>query len=173
MTRKWHALLFALLVLCPGRASAQEPAAAWYAGIGSGWYVPIQKWPSSYTLGGGGSFVLGRRFAAGWAAQMDANMWLCSGSGRDTWDIKVTPQLVRTLVRRRVAPFVLTGLGVDYQINYPARTSLVRAAVPIGVGLAWQLHSRSALFLQGIHYVLLGSVTTRDLPVLLGFHADL
>ncbi|HKW41086.1 MAG TPA: hypothetical protein VJN39_07550, partial [Gemmatimonadales bacterium] len=84
-----------------------------------------------------------------------------------------TPQLVRTLARRRLTPFVLTGLGVDYQIDYPAKTFSIRPVVPAGIGLAWQLHSRSALFLEGIHYVLLGRVTTRDIPVLLGFHADL
>lgn len=152
---------------------AQERADSWYAGIASGWYFPIRKWPSTYTLGGGGSFVLGRRFAAGWAVQLDANMWLCSGSGLDTWDIKVTPQLVHAFGRRRLAPFVLTGLGVDYQISYPARASSVSVVVPAGIGLRWQLHSRSSLFLEAIHYSLFSPVTTRDIPVLAGFHADL
>jgi hypothetical protein len=91
-------------------ASVTEPQVdsnagkGWYAGIASGWYFPVQAWPTTYRLGGGGMFLLGEQINRHWAVQWDLNMWLFSGSGRDTWDLKTGPAIVWTPSHRLRQP---------------------------------------------------------------------
>src|SRR5262245_52310731 len=102
----------------------------WYVGIASGWYFPIQQWPTAYVLRGGVTYFVGRRLDPQWGVQLDVNMWLLSGSQRSTWDMKTGPTLQWMPSAARVAPFALVGVGVDLQTNYPARSSTVGAMVP-------------------------------------------
>src|SRR5262249_5358678 len=73
-----------------------EASKGWCAGIASGWYFPVQAWPTTYRLGGGGMFQLGDQMNRHWAIQLDLNMWLFSGNGRDTWDLKAGPVVLWT-----------------------------------------------------------------------------
>jgi hypothetical protein len=141
----------------------------WYAGIASGWYFPIQAWPTTYQLGGGGLFLLGAQINRQWAVQFDLNMWLFSGNGRDTWDLKTGPVLLWTPRDHGIAPYFLAGPGVDFQTNYPQQVSRVAPMMSIGAGVRFAMGARSAFFVEARHHFVLRPVTTRDIPVLAGF----
>jgi hypothetical protein len=141
----------------------------WYAGIASGWYFPVQAWPTRYQLGGGGMFLLGDQVSRHWAVQMDLNMWLFSGDGRDTWDLKTGPVFLWTPNGRGIEPFLLAGAGVDFQTNYPAQVSRIAPMMTVGAGVRFAMGGRGAFFLETRDYFILRSVTTRDVPVLAGF----
>jgi hypothetical protein len=141
----------------------------WYAGIASGYYFPVQAWPTTYQLGGGGMFLLGDQLNRHWAVQLDLNMWLFSGNGRDTWDLKTGPVLVWTPSERTIAPFFLAGAGVDFQTDYPAQVSGLAPTMSVGAGVRFAMGVRNAFFIEARQHFVLRSVTTRDVPVLAGF----
>jgi hypothetical protein len=114
-------------------------------------------------------FLLGEQINHHWAAQWDLNMWLLSGSGRDTWDLKTGPVVLWTPSGRRVSPFFLGGAGVDFQTDYPQRVSRLAPMISIGAGVRVSMGVRNAFFVETRHYFVLRSVTTRDVPVLAGF----
>jgi hypothetical protein len=144
-------------------------AEGWYVGIASGWYFPIQQWPTAYRLGGGGAYFVGKELASRWAIQDDVNMWLLSGSTRSTWDLKTGPTITWTPAESRVSPLFLAGIGLDVQTNYPARTSAGALMVPVGAGVLFRVNNRGKAFVEGMHYLLFRPVTTRDIPLLAGF----
>jgi hypothetical protein len=144
----------------------------WYAGIASGWYFPTQRWNSPYTVGGGGTLLLGRETGRHWAVQIEANMWLLSGSAQDTWDLKAGPVVTWT-AGSVLAPFAFAGLGVDVQTSYPARSSTVGPMVPVGAGLRFAIGPDRAVFMQSAYYVVFRSVATRDIALLGGFKVGL
>jgi hypothetical protein len=150
----------------PGPSAASD---GWYAGIASGWYFPIQAWPTTYQLGGGGMFLVGAQINPHWAVQFDLNMWLFSGNGRDTWDLKTGPVLVWTPSARRIAPFFLAGMGVDFQTTYPEQVSRLAPMTSVGGGVRFAMGARSGFFVEVRHHFVLRPVTTRDVPVLVGF----
>ena len=121
------------------------------------------------TLGGGGSFLVGYAKNDRWAAQLDANMWLCSGNGIDTWDIKVIPEVTHAFGGGAVAPFALTGVGVEYQRLYPAKTAIVAAVVPLGAGVQWRMSGGGRFFIEGIYYIASDRLAAHDFPLLAGF----
>jgi len=141
----------------------------WYAGIASGYYFPAQAWSTTYQLGGGGMFLLGEQLNPHWAVQLDLNMWLFSGNGRDTWDLKTGPVLVGTPSDRTIAPFFLAGAGVDFQTDYPAQVSRLAPTMSVGAGVRFAMGVRNAFFIEARQHFVLRSVTTRDVPVLAGF----
>jgi hypothetical protein len=142
---------------------------AWYAGIGTGWYFPIQQWPTNYRLGGGGTLFVGRSLGPRWALQLDANQWLLSGSARSTWDFKAGPMLKWTARTSAASPFVLAGVGFDAQTNYPSRQSTSSAMIPVGLGFQTHPRHNAAIFIEAMHYFVARPVATRDIPLLLGF----
>jgi hypothetical protein len=159
----------------PRAVDGQAPSAStgstapWYAGIATGYYFPVQQWPTAYRLGGGGTLIVGRSIGPHWAVQLDANQWLLSGSARSTWDMKAGP-MVKWLARGSgAAPFVLAGFGIDAQTNYPSRSSTSSMMVPVGIGVEAQRFSNGAVFVEAMHYFVFRSVETRDIPLLLGF----
>lgn len=139
-----------------------------YVGIASGEYVPIKKWPSSYTLGGGGNFIAGYQLDSRWALQLDTSMWLLSGSGLDTWDFKGILAVKRDLGASSVRPFVMAGVGLDEQLSQPQSTWTSRAVLTLGLGLQVELRPGCRVFVEGIGYLVLGSVATQDLPIVAG-----
>ena len=174
MSRKRNAATILAFVaafgLAPQPGAAQEShQASWFAGIASGWYFPTKKWTSSYTLGGGGSFLVGYAKNDRWAAQLDANMWLCSGNGIDSWDIKVIPEVTHAFGGGAVAPFALTGVGVEYQRLYPAKTAILAAVVPLGAGVQWRMNGGGRFFIEGIYYIASDRLAAHDFPLLAGF----
>jgi hypothetical protein len=165
-------LLGLVPVLCVPRVPALgqgHGADGWYVGIASGWYFPIQEWPTAYRLGGGGAYFVGREFTSRWAIQDDVNMWLLSGSTRSTWDLKTGPTIVWTPSESRVSPLFLAGIGLDAQTNYPTRTSTGGLMVPVGAGVLFRMSGRGKAFVEGMHYLLFRPVATRDIPLLAGF----
>jgi hypothetical protein len=170
----WVAGALAGLATAPRLARAQETPASsaaigWYTGVASGWYFPIQHWPTAYVLGGGGTYFTGRQVSSTVGVELDVNMWLLSGSERSTWDMKSGPIVRWTPRPGRVALFGLTGLGVDLQTNYPARATNVAPMLPLGLGVQAVVTGRSDCFVEAMHYVVFRSVATRDIPVLAGF----
>lgn len=186
-----HAIPVGIVALVVGawpeltaHASAQElaPRSAqsdsttnegWYVGIASGWYFPIQAWQSAYRLGGGGTFILGDQINRHWAIQFDGNMWLLSGSGKDTWDLKAGPSVIWTSSGRAIAPFVSAGFGFDFQTDYPGKVSTIAPMIPVGLGLRFAMGTKSAFFIEARNYFVFRSVTTRDIPLLAGFRIGL
>ena len=155
----------------PTATRGAEPT--WYAGIATGWYFPVQQWPTAYRLGGGGTVFVGRSIAPRWSVQLDANQWLLSGSARNTWDMKAGP-MVKWLVRDSGArPFLLAGVGVDAQTDYPSRRSTSAMMLPVGIGVEARSGSTGAVFVETMHYFVLRAVETRDIPLLLGFRLGL
>jgi hypothetical protein len=160
---------FGEAALVPKPPADSSASSGWYAGIASGWYFPIQAWPTTYQLGGGGMFLLGDQLNRHWAVQLDLNMWLFSGNGRDTWDLKTGPVILWTPSDRRLAPFLLAGAGVDFQTNYPEQVSRLAPMMTVGAGVRFAMGVRNSFFVETRHYFVLRSVTTRDIPVLTGF----
>ena len=164
-----------LLSLAVSSASVgEEPSAGRlssggvYVGIATGGYFPIQKWPSSYTLGGGGNLIVGYQFDLHWSLQLDTTMWLLSGDGRDTWDLKVIPQVRLDIGTSVVRPFVLTGFGFNYQLDQPGSSSTIRPVLTAGLGLGYEFRTGCRLFIEVLGYLVFGPVTTKDLPVVAG-----
>lgn len=169
----------ALVIGAPGvvvgqaRTATRGPEPTWYAGIATGWYFPVQQWPTAYRLGGGGTVFVGRTIAPQWSVQLDANQWLLSGSARNTWDMKAGP-MVKWLIRDAGArPFLLAGVGVDAQTDYPSRRSTSAMMLPVGIGVEARSGSNGAVFVEAMHYFVVRSVETRDVPLLLGFRLGL
>jgi hypothetical protein len=144
-----------------------------YTGIASGWYFPSKKWSSNYSLGGGGSYVVGYEHDPLWSAQFDVNMWLCAGGGIESWDIKMTPELMRAFGRGAATPFAFIGVGAEYQQLYPARSSTIKAVVPVGAGVQWHLPGGARFYLEGIYYFAAATLPAHDVPVLAGFQIPL
>src|SRR5262249_55195563 len=142
-----------------------DASKGWYAGIASGWYFPVQAWPTTYRLGGGGLFQIGDQMNRHWAIQLDLKSLLFFRKGRDTWDLKTGPVVLWTPSVRTVAPFVLVGVGIDFQTNYPEQVSRLAPMAPLGAGVRFAMGQRGAFFLETMHYFVLRSVTTRDIPV--------
>src|SRR5215470_15795902 len=129
---------------------SQTTREGFYVGIASGEYTPIQKWESSYTLGGGGNIIAGYQLSPNWALQFDWSMWLLSGSGLATWDLKAIPAVKLDLGASRVRPFALAGAGLDAQLNEPESTWTARAVLMLGVGLQAELRPGCRIFVEGI-----------------------
>jgi hypothetical protein len=114
-------------------------------------------------------FLLGDEINRHWAVQWDLNMWLFSGSGRDTWDLKTGPTILWTPTDSRIAPFFLGGAGIDFQTNYPEQASKLAPMMSAGAGVRFAMGVRNAFFVETIRYFVLRPVTTKDMPVLAGF----
>ena len=131
-----------ILALCIGAPLAQaegvqSQAGGWYAGMASGQFFPIKKWSSSYWLGGGGNFLLGYKFNSNLSIQLATNMWLLSGDGNDTWDLKILPEVKSNLIGNKWSPYLLAGVGSDHQLNYPGSISTWNVVLPLGFGVEW------------------------------------
>ena len=143
----------------------------WYTGIASGYYFPIQRFPSPYTFNGGGSYFGGYKFSPHLALQMEWNNWLLSGGGLDTWDLKIAVEAKYSLIpsEKKYTPFILSGLGYNYQLNQPEAVSYRNITFPFGMGLQFYLHPRSCVFIEGIYYLIIGETKTQAIPALLGY----
>jgi hypothetical protein len=152
----------------PAADATAKPVRGFYLGIASGQFFPIEKWPSRYTFGGGGDFIGGYQVSEHWALQLDSTMWLLSGGGLDTWDLKVTPQVKADIGPWRLKPIVSAGAGLDYQLDEPSGTSIVRPVLTLAAGAQYEMRPGCRVFVEGIGYLVLGTVTTQDIPLVAG-----
>jgi hypothetical protein len=151
----------------PGVARAE--AQGWYAGIATGWYFPIEKPSSAYSLGGGGVLLLGYQLTSSLSLRLEVNMSLLAGDQHDTWNLRATPEIKWDLGSWRLRPYVWTGAGLAYEALYPGPVSSATLVIPIGVGLQWELDSRTRLFVQASYDVLVKHLSTQSVPLLGGF----
>jgi len=142
---------------------------SWYAGIASGWYFPVAKLSSPYSLGGGGILLVGRQLSSSLSVRLEVNQSLQGGSPHDTWSLRVTPELKWDLGSWRLQPFVWTGVGLAYQATYPGPVSTATVVVPVGLGLQWNLDSGSRLFVQASYDILFKHLSVQSIPLVAGF----
>jgi hypothetical protein len=102
-------------------------------------------------------------------------MWLLAGDTNTTWHLKVLPVLKWYPILWKLKPYLLAGVGFDYQLNYPGAVPTWNMALPLGAGVQWDLHPRYRLFLEATYnFLFFGPrVATQDVPILLGFSIDL
>jgi len=143
----------------------------WYSGIASGYYFPTQRFSSSYTFNGGGSYFGGYQITPNTGLQIEWNNWLLSGGGLDTWDLKIVSEILCGLTppERTSRPTVLCGFGLNYQLNQPGAISYTNFTCPAGLVIQWHLRPRSSIFVESIYYFVFGKTTTRSVPCLLGY----
>jgi hypothetical protein len=153
--------------------AAADSHGTFYVGIATGEYIPVKQFQASSTFGGGGNIIFGYQRNAHWSLQLDWTMWLLSGGGYTTWDLKAIPEMKVDIGSWSVKPFVLGGIGIDYQLDNPGNASSARTVLVAGAGLRWNLHAHSALFIEGLVYAPLRAVTTYDVPVVAGMTIDL
>ena len=155
------------------RATEEEPplpsARSWYAGIASGWYFPVATLSSPYSLGGGGILLVGHQLSSSLSLRLEVNQSLQGGSPHDTWSLRVTPELKWDLGSWRLQPFVWTGVGLAYQATYPGPVSTATVVIPVGLGLQWNLDSRSRLFVQASYDILFKHLSVQSIPLVAGF----
>jgi hypothetical protein len=174
MNRRIIVALLSLLSSPCFAADGTLSSGGWYAGIASGYFFPIRKWDSSYTVGGGGDFFGGYQINAHLAVEIGVNMWLLAGDNNNTWDLKLLPELKWSPFSWKLRPYVFAGVGSDYQLNHPSGTSTWNAVVPLGAGIRWDVHPKYRIFLEAAHYFVLGPpVATEDVPLLFGFSIDI
>jgi len=79
------------------RATEEEQplpsARSWYAGIASGWYFPVAKLSSPYSVGGGGILLIGYQLSSQLSIRLEVNQSLQGGSPHDVWSLRVTPEI--------------------------------------------------------------------------------
>jgi hypothetical protein len=153
-------------------AEDEEPppsARRWYAGIGSGWYFPIQTVPSSYALGGGGVLLLGYQLSSNLSLRLEVNQSLRAGDPHDIWNLRATPEIKWDLGTWKFKPFVWTGVGLAYQATYPGPSTTATVVIPVGVGLQWDLNSRTRFFVQANYDILLKRLSVQTVPLMGGF----
>jgi hypothetical protein len=143
----------------------------WFTGIASGYYFPIQRFSSPYTFNGGGSYFGGYQLDSRLAFQLEWNNWLLSGGGLDTWDLKIASELKWNFTpsQKKCRPFVLSGIGFNYQLHQPKAVSYRNITFPFGIGLQWYLHPKSCVIIEGLYYLIIGKTTTQAIPALLGY----
>ena len=111
--------------------SALPSSRSWYAGIATGWYFPIERPSSPYSLGGGGVLLLGHQLSSRLSLRLEINMSLLGGDPHDTWSLRVTPEIKWDLFGGRLTPFLWSGVGLAYAAVYPGPDS---AATLVNLG---------------------------------------
>ncbi|HET9155239.1 MAG TPA: hypothetical protein VFN91_01150 [Myxococcaceae bacterium] len=166
-------VLLALLGGVAARASEPEPllpsSRDWYAGIATGWYFPIERPSSPYSLGGGGILLLGHQLSSRVSLRLEINMSLLGGDPHDTWSLRVTPEVKWDLFGGRLTPFLWTGAGLAYAAVYPGPDSAATLVIPVGVGIQWDLDSRTRLFVQANYDILPKHLSVQSIPLVGGF----
>ena len=102
--------------------SALPSSRSWYAGIATGWYFPIERPSSPYSLGGGGVLLLGHQLSSRLSLRLEINMSLLGGDPHDTWSLRVTPEIKWDLFGERLTPFLWSGAGLAHAAVYPGRS---------------------------------------------------
>jgi hypothetical protein len=141
----------------------------WYAGIASGWYFPVATLSSPYSLGGGGVLLAGYQLSSSLSIRLEVNQSLLGGSPHDVWSLRATPEIKWDLGRSKLQPFLWTGVGLAYQATYPGPESTATVVVPVGLGLQWNLDSRSRLFVQASYDILFRHLGVQSIPLVGGF----
>jgi hypothetical protein len=141
----------------------------WYAGIASGWYFPVATLSSPYALGGGGVLLVGYQLSSSLSIRLEVNQSLLGGSPHDVWSLRATPEIKWDLGSWRLQPFLWTGVGLAYQATYPGPESTATVVVPVGLGLQWNLDSRSRLFVQASYDILFKHLSVQSIPLVGGF----
>jgi len=147
----------------------QPSVRSWYAGIATGWYFPVERLSSPYSVTGGGDLLLGYQLSSNLSLRLEVNMSLVAGDPHDTWNLRVTPEIKLDLGSWTLQPFVWTGVGLAYEMTYPGPVSTATVVLPVGVGLQWTLDSRVRLFVQVSYEILLKHLCVQSVPLLGGF----
>ncbi len=142
---------------------------SWYAGIATGWYFPVAKLSSPYSVGGGGILLVGCQLSSNLSLRLEVNQSLQGGTPHDTWSLRATPEIKWDLGMWRLQPFVWTGVGLAYQATYPGPVSTATVVIPVGVGLQWTLNSHSRLFVQASYDILFKHLSVQSIPLVGGF----
>jgi len=174
--RAWRGLVLGVALVIGshvGRAGAEEPAQpvspTWYAGIATGWYFPLEKPASPYSVGGGGVLLVGYQLSPSVSLRLEVNMSLLGGEPHDVWSLRVTPEIKWDVGPWRLSPFLWVGAGLAYQSIYPGPESTGTLVIPVGVGLQWKLDSRTRFFVQASYDILLKRLSVQSIPLLGGF----
>ena len=141
----------------------------WYAGIATGWYFPVATLSSPYSLGGGGVLLVGYQLSSSFSLRLEVNQSLRGGSPHDTWSLRMTPEIKWDLGSGRLQPFLWTGVGLAYQATYPGPVSTATLVIPVGLGVQWNVDSRSRLFVQASYDILLEHLGVQSIPLVAGF----
>ena len=149
--------------------SALPSSRSWYAGIATGWYFPIERPSSPYSLGGGGVLLLGHQLSSRLSLRLEINMSLLGGDPHDTWSLRVTPEIKWDLFGGRLTPFLWSGAGLAYAAVYPGPESAATLVIPVGVGIQWDLDSRTRLFVQASYDILFRHLSVQSIPLVAGF----
>jgi len=144
-------------------------ARRWYAGIATGWYFPVASLSSPYSLGGGGVLFAGYQLSSNLSLRLEVNMSMQGGDPHDTWSLRATPEIKWDLGSWRLQPFVWTGVGLAYQATYPGPVSTATVSIPVGVGVQWNLDSRSRIFVQASYDILFKHLSVQSIPLMAGF----
>jgi len=165
--------LIALLGGPAARATETESASpssrTWYASIATGWYFPIERPSSPYSLGGGGVLLVGRQLSSRLSLRLEVNMSLLGGDPHDSWSLRATPEIKWDLFGGRFTPYLWTGAGLAYAAVYPGPETAATLVIPVGVGIQWDLDSRTRLFLQANYDILLKHLCVQSIPLMGGF----
>ena len=81
----------------------------------------------------------------------------------------MTPEIKWDLGSGRLQPFLWTGVGLAYQATYPGPVSTATVVIPVGLGLQWNVDSRSRLFIQASYDFLLRHLSVQSIPLVAGF----
>ena len=147
----------------------QPSVRSWYAGIATGLYLPIERLSSPYSVGGGGNLLLGYQLSPNLSLRLEVNMSLLAGDPHDTWSLRATPEIKWDIGDWRLQPFLWTGVGLAYEATYPGPVSTATVVLPIGVGLQWNIDSRTRLFVQANYDILLKHLSVQSIPLMGGF----
>ena len=150
-------------------AEEEQPARRWYAGIATGWYFPVASLSSPYAVGGGGVLLLGYQLSPNLSLRLEVNQSLRGGSPHDVWSLRAAPEIKWEIGSGRLQPFVWTGIGMAYQATYPGPESAATVVIPVGLGLQWNIDSRSRLFVQASYDILFRHLSVQSIPLVAGF----
>jgi hypothetical protein len=155
-------------------STASSLTSKWYLGLGLGASFPAQNWDPEYTLGGGGSVLVGYRLNPALSLQLSVSPWTFSGDGLTVVDWRVSPELRLANPGPGWAPYVLVGPGYDFQFSSPSGYFTSSLAAVVGVGFQFDFRPGEHAFAEGRYYFLIyNNVTQQDVPVLVGLSEDL
>lgn len=137
--------------------------------------LPAQNWQSAYTSSPGGKISVGYEINRSLAIQLDVEGFYFSGTNysgsiTDT-ELLVLPTIQYSFCEQGIRPYLMAGVGVDFEFLSATPGSLVIENVDaaVGAGVEVQLTGRTYVFAEGkYNLIFFSEVTGQDVPILAG-----